>query len=191
MSCPFDRPKCQDEKNKKEEKKKRKGGTIKKVRVSVKVSPVEGRRRFHKHGLCPPFRFQRGLHVEHRQTTTHNTHTHTHNNTTTTQQQQQQHNNTTPNPSKWPKSDKKIGPSRTEPFGQVFWQVFGQVGIFKDVRFYPILNFGLFWAPLFSRCFYPIMNFGHFWALPLLQDVRVSPHPIFSSILGRPRFFSC
>ena len=39
-----------------------------------------------------------------------------------------------------------------------------QLGIFKDVRFYPILNFGLFWAPLFSRCFYPIMNFGHFWA---------------------------
>ena len=36
------------------------------------------------------------------------------------------------------------------------------LGIFKDVRFYPILNFGHFWAPLFSRCFYPIMNFGHF-----------------------------
>ena len=36
--------------------------------------------------------------------------------------------------------------------------------MFKDVRFCPILNFGLFWAPLFSRCFYPILNFGHFWA---------------------------
>ena len=42
------------------------------------------------------------------------------------------------------------------------------LGIFKDVRFYPILNFGHFWAPLFSRCFYPIVNFGHFWAPPRL-----------------------
>ena len=42
-------------------------------------------------------------------------------------------------------------------------------GIFKDVRFYPILNFGLFWAPLFSRCFYPIMNFGHFWTPPFFK----------------------
>ena len=37
-------------------------------------------------------------------------------------------------------------------------------GSFKDVRFYPILNFGLFWASLFSMFFTPIMNFGHFWA---------------------------
>ena len=37
-------------------------------------------------------------------------------------------------------------------------------GIFKDVRFYPMLNFGHFGAPLFSLCFYTIMNFGHFWA---------------------------
>ena len=37
--------------------------------------------------------------------------------------------------------------------------------IFKDVRFYPTLNFGNFWAPLFSRCVHPIMNFGHLWAL--------------------------
>ena len=44
----------------------------------------------------------------------------------------------------------------------------GMLGIFKDVRFYPILNFGHIWAPLFSRCFYPIMNFGHFWAPPRL-----------------------
>ena len=43
------------------------------------------------------------------------------------------------------------------------------LGIFKDVRFYPILNFGLFWAPLFSRCFYPLMNFGHFWAPPFFK----------------------
>ena len=27
-------------------------------------------------------------------------------------------------------------------------------GIFNDVRFYPILNFGHFWTPLFSRCFF-------------------------------------
>ena len=38
-------------------------------------------------------------------------------------------------------------------------------GILKDARFYPILIFGHFLAPLFSRCFHPIMNFGHFWAL--------------------------
>ena len=36
------------------------------------------------------------------------------------------------------------------------------LGIFKDVRFYPILNFGHFWAPLFSQCFDPIINVGHF-----------------------------
>ena len=41
-------------------------------------------------------------------------------------------------------------------------------GTFKDVRFYPI------------------MNFGHFWALPFLQDVRVLPHPKFWPFLGRP-----
>ena len=34
-------------KNKKEETKKRKGGTINIVRVSVKASPAEGRRRLH------------------------------------------------------------------------------------------------------------------------------------------------
>ena len=39
-------------------------------------------------------------------------------------------------------------------------------GIFKDVQFYPILNFGHFWATLFSRCFYSIMNFGHFCPPP-------------------------
>ena len=43
-------------------------------------------------------------------------------------------------------------------------------GIFQDVRFYPILNFGHFWAPLFSRCFFPMMNLGHFWA-PLAFDL--------------------
>ena len=30
----------------------------------------------------------------------------------------------------------------------------GKCGIFKDVRFYPILNFGHFWAPSFSECFF-------------------------------------
>ena len=35
------------EKQKKEEKKKRKGGSINVVRVSVKATPAEGRRRFH------------------------------------------------------------------------------------------------------------------------------------------------
>ena len=42
----------------------------------------------------------------------------------------------------------------------------GEIGLFKDVRFIPMLNFGHFWAPLFSRCFYPTMNSGHFWAPP-------------------------
>ena len=45
-------------------------------------------------------------------------------------------------------------------------------GNFKDVLFYPILNF---W-PFLGRP---------------LQDIRVLPHPIFSSMLGRPHFFSC
>ena len=38
-------------------------GAIKKVRVSVKASPAEGRRRFpsHKHGLCPAFRVQQAF----------------------------------------------------------------------------------------------------------------------------------
>ena len=44
-------------------------------------------------------------------------------------------------------------------------------GNFKDVRFYPILNFGLFWAALSKMSvFYPTKC---------------------SSILGRPHFFSC
>ena len=47
LACPFDHPKCQDEKKKKkrkkkkEEKKKRKGGTVEKVGVSVKASPQD------------------------------------------------------------------------------------------------------------------------------------------------------
>ena len=49
------------------------------------------------------------------------------------------------------------------------------MGKFKDVRFQPIVNFGHFWAPLFSLCFQPIMNFGHFGAslafdLPQCQE---------------------
>ena len=42
--------------------------------------------------------------------------------------------------------------------------------IFKDVRFYPILNFGLFWAA--------------FLKISVFYSTR------FSSILGRPHFFS-
>ena len=60
-----------------------------------------------------------------------------------------------------------------------------RTGIFKDVRFYTILNFGHFWAPLFSRCFYPIMNFGHFWAPPFFKMSVFYPRPKFWSILGR------
>ena len=41
----------------------------------------------------------------------------------------------------------------------------------------------------FTDVFTPIMNFGHFCPPPLLQDVRVSPHPKFWSILGRSPLF--
>ena len=36
---------------------------------------------------------------------------------------------------------------------------------FKDVWFYPVLNFGLFWAALLKMSvFQPTRNFGQFWA---------------------------
>ena len=58
LACPFDHPKCQEEKkrkkNKKKEKKKRKGG---KSRRPATLS--------HKHSLCPPFGFQQAFNVEH------------------------------------------------------------------------------------------------------------------------------
>ena len=71
-------------------------------------------------------------------------------------------------------------------FGWLFWGKCAQAqpahfgvglsgsscGYFKDVRFCPIFHF---W-PFLGRP---------------LKDIRVSPHPIFSSILGRPNFFSC
>ena len=44
-----------------------------------------------------------------------------------------------------------------------------ELGNFKDVRFYPILNFGLFLGRL-------------------LEDVPFLPHPKFSSILADPIF---
>ena len=59
--------------------------------------------------------------------------------------------------------------------------------IFKDVRFYPILSFGLFWAPLFSRCFHSIMNFGHFWAPP---SSRCPATRNFGQFWADPHFFS-
>ena len=56
LACTFD-PKCQDEKKEKfkktERKRKRKGGTINIVRVSVKASPAEGRRRLHSFNDAP------------------------------------------------------------------------------------------------------------------------------------------
>ena len=67
---------------------------------------------------------------------------------------------------------------------------FHAMGIFKDVRFYPILNFGLFWAPLFSRCFYPIMNFGHFWASPFFKMSGFYPTRNFCQFWADPHFFS-
>ena len=39
-------------------------------------------------------------------------------------------------------------------------------GIFEDVQFYPMLHFGHFWAPLFSRCFLPHNDFWPFLGLP-------------------------
>ena len=59
------------------------------------------------------------------------------------------------------------------------------LGIFKDVRFYPILNFGHFWPTLFSRCFYPIMNFRHFWAPPFFKMSGITP-PEILAIFGPP-----
>ena len=64
-------------------------------------------------------------------------------------------------------------------------------GIFKDVRFYPILNFGHFLAPLFSRCFYPIMNFGHFWALPFFKMSGFYPTRNFGQFCADLHFYSC
>ena len=69
--------------------------------------------------------------------------------------------------------------------------IFRNSGIFKDVRFYPILNFGHFWAPLFSRCFYPIMNFGHFWALPFFKMSGFYPTRNFGQFWADLHFFSC
>ena len=66
LACPFDHPKCQDEKKekiKRKRKKKRKGGTINIVRVSVKASPVEGRRRLHTNTAYLRLSGSTGLHV--------------------------------------------------------------------------------------------------------------------------------
>ena len=54
------------EKIKKEEKKKRKGGTINIVRVSVKASPAEGRRRLHTNTAYVRLSGFNGPYVEHR-----------------------------------------------------------------------------------------------------------------------------
>ena len=77
----------------------------------------------------------------------------------------------------------------------LFFQV-----MFEDVRFYPILNFGLFLAALLKMSvFYPTRNFRQFWADPLFsavrstllaeeeaQNVEILPHPKFWPFLGRP-----
>ena len=47
------------------------------------------------------------------------------------------------------------------------------LGIFKDVRFDPKLNFGLFWAALLEMSvFYPTRNVRQFWADPTFSAVR-------------------
>ena len=54
-------------------------------------------------------------------------------------------------------------------------------GNFKDVRFYPILNFGLFGAALFKMSvFYTTRNVRQFWADPTFSAVR-------STFFGRRR----
>ena len=45
-------------------------------------------------------------------------------------------------------------------------------GNFKDVRFYPIFNFGHFWAALLKTSgFYPTRFFRQFWADPIFSVV--------------------
>ena len=109
LACSFDHPKCQDEKKKekmkhKEERKKRKGGTVNTVRVSVKASPAEGRRRLHTNtayvrlsgfngpscGASPALGFSAQSAHHHHTTPPHNT---THNTHTTTQQHNNNNNN--------------------------------------------------------------------------------------------------
>ena len=73
-------------------------------------------------------------------------------------------------------------------------------GNFKDVRFYPMLNFGLFWAALLKMSvFYTTRNFRQFWADQTFsavrstflveeeaQNVEILLHPKFWPFLGRP-----
>ena len=49
----------------------------------------------------------------------------------------------------------------------------GLWGIFEDVRFYPIMNFGHFWALPSSRCpgFTPPGILANFWPIPLFQPL--------------------
>ena len=47
-----------------------------------------------------------------------------------------------------------------------------RIWVIKDVRFYPILNIGLFWAALLKMSvFYPTRNFRQFWA-PTFSAVK-------------------
>ena len=79
-------------------------------------------------------------------------------------------------------------------------QAICHLGNFKDVRFYPIFNFGHFWAALLKISgFYPTRFFRQFWADPIFSAVRSSflaeeealnldflPHSKFWPFLGRP-----
>ena len=72
--------------------------------------------------------------------------------------------------------------------------------ILKMSGFYPILNFGLFWAALLMMSvLYPTRNVRQFWADPTFsvvrstflaeeeaQNVEILLHPIFLPLLGRP-----
>ena len=64
-------------------------------------------------------------------------------------------------------------------------------GIFKDVRFYPILNFGHFWAPLFFRCFLPHNEFWPFFGPPFFKMSGFYPTRNFGQFWPDLHFFSC
>ena len=46
------------------------------------------------------------------------------------------------------------------------------LAVFEDVRFHPILNFGLFWAALLQMSVFCHPNFRQFWADPTFSAVR-------------------
>ena len=62
------------------------------------------------------------------------------------------------------------------------------IGTFKDVRFYTILNFGLFWAPFIFSMFLPHNEFWPFLAPPLFKISVFYPTRFFRQFLADPTF---